>query len=81
MEAHFVAAFRQGLQELGYVEGKTLNLEVRYGEGKPERISESARELVALRLDVKAVSTDLAISAVKRETQTIPIVRRKRSRS
>jgi putative ABC transport system substrate-binding protein len=72
--AHFVAAFRQGLQELGYVEGKTLNLEVRYGEGKAERISESARELVALRLDVIAVSTDLAISAVKRETQTIPIV-------
>jgi putative ABC transport system substrate-binding protein len=71
---HFVAAFRQGLQELGYVERKTLDLEVRYGEGKPERISEMARELVALKLDVIAVSTDLAIAAVKRETPTLPIV-------
>jgi len=71
---HNVEGFRAGLREFGYVEGKTLELQLRYGEGKAERISEIARELVALRLDVIAVSTDLAIAAVKRETQTIPIV-------
>ena len=47
--AHFVEAFRQGLRELGYVEGKTFVLELRYGEAKAERISDFARELVASR--------------------------------
>jgi putative ABC transport system substrate-binding protein len=46
---HNVEAFRAGLRELGYVEGKTLDLQLRYGDGKPARISEIARELVALR--------------------------------
>jgi len=71
---HFVEAFRQGLRELGYVEGKTLILELRYGDAKPERYSEIARELVALKMDVIVTSTDVAIAAVKRETRTIPIV-------
>jgi putative ABC transport system substrate-binding protein len=72
--AHLVEAFRQGLRELGYVEGKTVVLELRYGEARAERISELARELVGLKVDVIVTATDGAIAAVKRETQTIPIV-------
>jgi putative ABC transport system substrate-binding protein len=72
--AHNVEAFRQGLRELGYVEGKTVTLEVRYGEARAERLPELARELMALKVDVIVASTDVAIAAVKRETQTIPIV-------
>ena len=71
---HLVEPFRQGLRELGHVEGKTFVLEVRYGEGKSERLPELARELVGLKTDVIVVSTDVAIAAVKRETRTIPIV-------
>jgi putative ABC transport system substrate-binding protein len=72
--APLVEAFRQGLRELGYVEGKTFVLELRYGEAKAERLPEIARELVGLKVDVIVTATDVAIAAVKRETQTIPIV-------
>jgi putative ABC transport system substrate-binding protein len=72
--AHFLEAFRQGLRELGYVEGKTFVLEVRYSEGRFERLPELARELVGLKVDVIVTPNDVAIAAVKRETQTIPIV-------
>jgi len=74
LAARRVEAFRQGLLELGYVEGKTFVLEVRYAEVRVERLPELARELVRLKVDVIVVSTDAAIAAVKRETRTIPIV-------
>jgi putative ABC transport system substrate-binding protein len=74
LAAGFVEAFRQGLRELGYVEGKTFVLEVRYGEARVERLPELARELVGRKVDVIVAGTDAAIAAVKRETQTIPIV-------
>ena len=45
---HLVEAFRQGLRELGHVEGKTFVVEARYGDGRSERLPELARELVAL---------------------------------
>jgi putative tryptophan/tyrosine transport system substrate-binding protein len=69
-----VEAFRQGLRELGYVEGKTVVLEVRYSEGRTERIPDLARELVGLKMDVIVTGNDAATAAVKRETQAIPIV-------
>lgn len=72
--AQNIEAFRQGMRELGYVEGKTFVLEIRYAEGRTERISEFARELVGLKLDVIVAPTDVPIAAVKGETQTIPIV-------
>jgi len=72
--AHFIEAFRQGLRELGHVEGKTFVLEPRYSEARAERLPELARELVSLKVDVILASTDLGIAAAKRETQTIPIV-------
>ena len=62
------------MRELGYVEGKNLVLELRHGEARAERLPELARELVGLKLDVIVTATDVAIAAVKRETQTIPIV-------
>jgi len=71
---HLIAAFRQGLRELGYVEGKTVFLEIRYGDAKFERLPELARELVGLKVDVIVTAADPAIAAVIRETQTIPIV-------
>jgi putative ABC transport system substrate-binding protein len=62
------------LRELGYTEGKTFVLEVRYSEGRVERLPELARELVGLKVDVIVTGNDAATAAVKRETQTIPIV-------
>jgi putative tryptophan/tyrosine transport system substrate-binding protein len=72
--ATYVEAFRQGLRELGHVEGTTILVEIRYGEGKFERLPELARELVGLKPDVIVVATDPGIAAVRRETRTIPIV-------
>src|SRR6516165_10303694 len=72
--AQLVEEFRQGLRELGYVEGKNFVLELRYGEARAERLPELARELVGLKLDVIVTATDVSIAAVKRETQQIPIV-------
>jgi len=69
-----LAAFKQGLRELGYVEGKTVLLEVRLAEGAPERLPQLARELVALKPDVIVATSDAAIAAVRRETHAIPIV-------
>jgi len=72
--AVLVQAFKQGMRELGYIEGRTFLLEGRYAEGKSEAIPLLARELVALKADVIVASTDGPIAAVKRETRTIPIV-------
>ncbi|MGH7950056.1 MAG: ABC transporter substrate-binding protein [Candidatus Binataceae bacterium] len=71
---HLVEAFRQGFRELGYVEGKTFVLEARYGDGRSERLTELARELVRLKPNVIVTSTDLATAAVRRQSRTIPIV-------
>jgi putative ABC transport system substrate-binding protein len=67
-------AFRQGLRERGYHEGKNIVIEYRYGEGKPDRVPALARELV--QLDVKVIVTGGAQATLpaKRVTSTIPIV-------
>jgi len=70
----FVGAFRKGLRELGYMEGQTIALEVRYAEGRLERIPELVAELVGLKMDVLVVGTSQAALAVKKATGTIPIV-------
>src|SRR5262249_16390254 len=72
--ALLLQAFREGMGELGYIEGKTFVLEVRFADGKSEAIPQLARELVALKADVVVASTDAPIAAVKRETRAIPIV-------
>ena len=66
--------FFRRLGELGYVEGQNLITERRYSEGRAERFSEFATELVRLKVDVIVVNTTPAALAVKRSTQTIPIV-------
>jgi putative tryptophan/tyrosine transport system substrate-binding protein len=72
--AHLIAALREGLRELGYIERKTVLLEVRLAEGAVERLPELTRELVALKPDVIVATNDAAIAPVRRHTQTIPIV-------
>jgi putative ABC transport system substrate-binding protein len=66
-------AFRQGLRELGYVEGK-IALEVRWLEGRLERIPELVAELVGLKVDVLVTTNNSAALAAKKATGTIPIV-------
>ena len=72
--AQNLEAFRTGMRDLGHSEGTTFALLPRYGEFRTERLSELARELVGLKPDVIVASTDLAVAAVRRQTQTIPIV-------
>jgi ABC-type uncharacterized transport system substrate-binding protein len=66
--------FRQGLHELGYVEGQNVVLELRDAEAKAERLPDLAAELVRLKVDVIVTSSTPAIHVVKQATQTIPIV-------
>src|SRR5262249_53891378 len=67
-------AFRQGLRDLGYVEGKNIILEYRFAEEKPERFPDLAAELVRLQVDVIVAGGVVAISAAQHATRTIPIV-------
>jgi putative ABC transport system substrate-binding protein len=70
----FHDAFRQGLRDLGYVEGRDVVIEYRDAEGKPERLAALAAELVALNVDVIVAPGTLAALAAKRATATTPIV-------
>jgi putative ABC transport system substrate-binding protein len=72
--AQLVEAFKLGMRERGYVEGRSVVFEHRFGENKRERLLEAAAELVRLKVDVIVTSTDQGIAAVKQQTQTIPIV-------
>ncbi|HEV3193920.1 MAG TPA: ABC transporter substrate-binding protein [Polyangiaceae bacterium] len=67
-------AFRDGLRELGYVEGRNIQLEVRWGEGKLERLPALAAELVQLKVDVIVAATSPSVAAARQATRTIPIV-------
>ena len=69
-----VEAFRQGLRDLGYVEGQNLVIEYRWAEGKTERIPELTAELVRLKVDVLVTTGTPGGLAAKRATSTIPIV-------
>ena len=72
---HLHDAFRQGLRDLGYVEGRNLVIETRSAEGRSERLPALAAELVALKVDVIVTAGGtLAALAAKQATQTVPIV-------
>jgi putative ABC transport system substrate-binding protein len=69
----FTAAFVQRLREHGWIEGRTVAIEYRWGEGRPERFAEIAAEFVRLKVDV-IVTAGSAVPAVKQVTSVIPIV-------
>ncbi len=73
---HFIDAFRQGLRELGYVEGKNFVLEIRWAEAKRDRVANLAAELVRLKVDIIVAGGSWAIGAAKKATRVIPIVMR-----
>jgi putative ABC transport system substrate-binding protein len=69
-----VEAFREGLRDLGYIEGKNIVIEFRYAEGKPDSIPSLVAELVQLEVDVLMSGDDPTIRVAKQVTKTIPIV-------
>ena len=69
-----VAAFRGGLAKLGWTEGSTLRIELRWGNADPDRIRTLAKELIDLRPDVILSQSTIVTAALARETRTIPIV-------
>jgi putative ABC transport system substrate-binding protein len=69
-----IEAFRQGLRDLGYVEGKNLLIEYRYAEGKGSRYPELVSELIRLKVDVIVANGTEPTNAAKQATTTIPIV-------
>jgi putative tryptophan/tyrosine transport system substrate-binding protein len=69
-----VEAFRHGLKDLGYVEGKNIQIEFRYAEGKRDRVPSLVAELVQLKVDVLISGDDPALRAAKEATKMIPIV-------
>ena len=69
-----VRQFRQGLRDLGYMEGKNILIEYRYAEGKSDRLPDLAAELVRIKVDVIVTTDTPAIRAAKQATTTTPIV-------
>jgi putative ABC transport system substrate-binding protein len=72
--AERIEAFRQGLRELGYMEGKNIVIEWRSAEGKRDRLPALATELVHLKVDVIVTAGPLVTRAAKQATSTVPIV-------
>jgi len=73
-ESSRLDGFRQGLRELGYVEGKNIVIEYRFAEGKFDRLPQLAAELVRLKDDVIVTTGPTSTRAAKEATTTIPIV-------
>src|SRR5262249_19051198 len=70
----WTAAFVQRLRELGRIEGRTITIEYRWGEGREERFAEIAAEFVRLKVDIIVTSGTPAVVAAKQATTIIPIV-------
>ena len=70
----FLEAFRQGLRELGYVEGQNIAFEVRNAEGYGQRLAPLANQLVRLKVDVILAINTPSVQAAKNASATIPIV-------
>ena len=67
-------AFREGLRQLGYVEGQNIVVEWRYADGRDERLPDLAAELARLKVDVIVTHSTPAIRAVEHATKIIPII-------
>jgi putative ABC transport system substrate-binding protein len=65
---------RQGLRDLGYIEGKTVTIEYRYADGNPERLSHLAAELVDLKVAVVITSSTPSVLAIKKASAIMPII-------
>jgi len=73
-EGGLLNGFRQGLQDFGLIEGRTITIEYRWAEGNPERLPFLAAELARIKCDVIVVSGSPAVRAAQQATKTIPIV-------
>jgi putative ABC transport system substrate-binding protein len=74
LDSHRVGAFVQRLRELGWIEGRNVAIEYRWGEGRIERLAEIAAEFVRLKVDVIVTSGTQQVVAAKQATSVIPIV-------
>ncbi len=74
LEANLVGPFREGLRDLGYVEGQNIVIEYRWAEGKYERFPALISELLALKVEVIVTAGTPATLAVKRATTSVPVV-------
>ena len=71
---HLFEAFRKGLRELGWVEGQNITIDPRFAEGRSDRLSDLAVDLVRLKVDIIVATSMQAVLAAKNATGTIPIV-------
>ena len=76
-----IAAFRQGLQQLGWIDGRNVRIDARWGGGDAEDIRKYAAELVALAPDVILASGGAVVGPLQQATRTVPIVFVQTSRS
>jgi putative ABC transport system substrate-binding protein len=74
LEANLVGPFRDGLRDLGYVEGRNIVIEYRWADGKYERFPALIAELIALKVDVIVTAGTPASLAVKKATTSVPLV-------
>ena len=74
LEANLVGPFREGLRELGYIEGQNILIEYRWAEGRYDRFPALTAELLARKVDVIVTAGTPASHAVKRATTSIPVV-------
>ena len=70
----YIYALREGLRELGYVEGQNITIEWRWTQGTAKRFPDLAAELVQLKVDVIVAGSNPGILAAQKATRTIPIV-------
>jgi ABC-type uncharacterized transport system substrate-binding protein len=73
-DASTVDAFRQGLRDLGYIEGKNIVIEYRYAEGRADRLNDFVAEFVRSKVDIIVTANTIAVRAAMQLTETIPIV-------
>ena len=74
LEANLVSAFREGLHELGYEEGRNIIIEYRWADGRYERFPAFIAELIAAKVDIIVTAGTPAALAVKKATTTVPLV-------
>src|SRR6202162_2802443 len=70
----YLDAFRQGLRELGWVEGQNIVIDYRFAEGRFDRLPDLAAEVVRLKVDIIVAVAPQGVAAAKNATETIPIV-------